>query len=48
MSVDYEPHGATPAQRWRDLWVIRFDGEGRCVAFEEWPFAPGQRDGHER
>ncbi|RDI46336.1 SnoaL-like protein [Nocardia mexicana] len=33
--------------RWRDLWVLRFDAEGRCVWFEEWPFAPGQSDGHE-
>lgn len=47
VSVDYDQGQATPAQRWRDLWVIRFDDDGRCVAFEEWPFAPGQRDGHE-
>jgi SnoaL-like domain len=47
VSVDYDQGPATPAQRWRDLWVIRFDDDGRCVAFEEWPFAPGQRDGHE-
>ena len=47
VSVDYDEGGATPAQRWRDLWVIDFDPDGRCVAFEEWPFAPGQRDGHE-
>jgi SnoaL-like domain len=46
VSVDYDQGQATAAQRWRDLWVIRFD-DGRCVAFEEWPFAPGQRDGHE-
>ena len=32
---------------WRDLWVIRFDDDGRCAAFEEWPFTPGQPDGHE-
>jgi ketosteroid isomerase-like protein len=32
--------------RWRDLWVLRFDADGRCVAFEEWPFAPSQPDGH--
>lgn len=31
---------------WRDLWVLRFDESGRCAAFEEWPFAPGQEDGH--
>jgi hypothetical protein len=33
--------------RWLDLWVLRFDDAGRCTAFEEWPFAPGQADGHE-
>ncbi|MFB4314170.1 nuclear transport factor 2 family protein [Actinomadura sp. 21ATH] len=32
--------------RWRDLWVLRFDIAGRCIRFEEWPFAPGQPDGH--
>ncbi|WP_406232529.1 nuclear transport factor 2 family protein [Nocardia sp. NBC_01009] len=32
--------------RWRDLWVLRFDPDGRCACFEEWPFAPGQPDGH--
>jgi uncharacterized protein (TIGR02246 family) len=32
--------------RWRDLWVLRFDADGRCRAFEEWPFAPDQPDGH--
>ena len=43
--VDYsEPE----AGRWRDLWVLRFDADGRCTEFEEWPFAPGQSDGHER
>ncbi|WP_454855987.1 nuclear transport factor 2 family protein [Promicromonospora soli] len=46
VSVDYgEPGGST--SRWRDLWVLEFDEDGRCVAFEEWPFAPGQPDGHE-
>lgn len=34
--------------RWRDLWVLRFAADGRCAAFEEWPFAPDQPDGHER
>jgi ketosteroid isomerase-like protein len=43
LAVDYErPSGG----RWRDLWVLRFSPDGRCQAFEEWPFAPGQRDGH--
>ena len=32
--------------RWRDLWVLTFDAEGRCASFEEWPFAPRQPDGH--
>jgi ketosteroid isomerase-like protein len=32
--------------RWRDLWVLRFATDGRCCAFEEWPFAPAQPDGH--
>jgi len=27
-------------QEFRDLWVIRFAADGRCSAFEEWPFAP--------
>jgi hypothetical protein len=31
---------------WRDLWVMRFDADGRCATFEEWPFRPGQDDGH--
>jgi uncharacterized protein (TIGR02246 family) len=44
LSVDY--HTAI-GSRWRDLWVLHFDGAGRCARFEEWPFAPGQHDGHE-
>jgi hypothetical protein len=43
LAVDYL--GADTSQ-WRDLWVLRFDPDGRCVAFEEWPFTPGQHDGH--
>jgi ketosteroid isomerase-like protein len=31
---------------WRDLWVLSFADDGRCRAFEEWPFTPGQPDGH--
>ena len=41
--VEYGAHREKP---WRDLWVIRFAEDGRCSSFEEWPFAPGQRDGH--
>jgi len=45
VAVDYGPEpGHGPS--WRDLWVVRFAAGGRCVAFEEWPFAPGQGDGH--
>jgi ketosteroid isomerase-like protein len=40
--VDY----ADNSGRWRDLWVLRFAEDGRCAAFEEWPFAPDQPDGH--
>lgn len=31
-----------PARLYRDLWIIELDGDGRCVAFEEWPFWPEQ------
>ena len=27
---------------YRDLWIIRFADDGRCRAFEEWPYWPGQ------
>ncbi len=38
--VDYDD-----GQRWRDLWLITLDDDGRCTRFEEWPFAPDQDDG---
>jgi hypothetical protein len=28
---------------YRDLWLIEFAADGRCRAFEEWPFSPGQQ-----
>ena len=37
---------AATGNRWRDLWLLRFAEDGRCAAFEEWPFAPDQPDGH--
>jgi SnoaL-like domain len=43
VEVDYL--GDHPS-RWLDLWILRFDADGRCAGFEEWPFAPGQADGH--
>jgi hypothetical protein len=39
-------YGAAGQRPWRDLWVLRFAANGRCSSFEEWPFAPGQPDGH--
>lgn len=39
--VRAEAHYAgPPASEYRDLWIVRFDASGRCVAFEEWPFSP--------
>lgn len=39
-------YGASGNKPWRDLWVLQFTSDGRCSSFEEWPFAPGQPDGH--
>lgn len=35
-------YGDPVGQEYRDLWIIRFAGDGRCRSFEEWPFAPTQ------
>ena len=35
-------YGDPVRQEFRDLWVIRFAADGRCRAFEEWPFWPGK------
>jgi predicted DCC family thiol-disulfide oxidoreductase YuxK len=35
-------YGGPPAREYRDLWVIRFADDRRALAFEEWPFWPGQ------
>jgi uncharacterized protein (TIGR02246 family) len=43
VSVEY---ASADSGSWRDLWVLRFADDGRCAGFEEWPFAPDQRDGH--
>ncbi len=43
--VRVEVEYAATGNRWRDLWVVRFGADGRCAAFEEWPFAPDQPDG---
>ena len=33
-------YGEPTREEWRDLWIIRFAADGRCAAFEEWPFSP--------
>lgn len=43
VDVDYDD----PPRQWRNLWVMVFAPGGRCSRFEEWPFRPGQPDGHE-
>jgi ketosteroid isomerase-like protein len=39
LKVDY---AGPPVREYRDLWIMRFDRSGRCLAFEEWPFWPAQ------
>jgi ketosteroid isomerase-like protein len=34
--------GYASGAEYRDLWIVRFAADGRCCAFEEWPFWPGQ------
>jgi hypothetical protein len=36
-------YGNPTARHYRDLWIVTLNPEGRCTAFEEWPFFPGQR-----
>lgn len=43
VDVEYGSSG----RAWRNLWVLAFSTGGRCSRFEEWPFAPGQADGHQ-
>lgn len=33
-------YGDPVEEEWRDLWIVRFADDGRCRAFEEWPFSP--------
>jgi ketosteroid isomerase-like protein len=39
IDVDY---GDPPHSSYRDIWIVTLDDDGRCTAFEEWPFFPGQ------
>ena len=33
------------SRRYRNLWLVRLDGEGRCTSFEEWYWAQPPPDG---
>ena len=35
-------YGDPVTLRFRDLWIVTLGEDGRCTAFEEWPFFPGQ------
>lgn len=35
-------YGNPLARMYLDLWIVTLDRHGRCTAFEEWPFFPGQ------
>jgi ketosteroid isomerase-like protein len=35
-------YGDPVTQEYRDLWIMRFAGDGRCREYEEWPFWPNQ------
>jgi ketosteroid isomerase-like protein len=35
-------YGDPPARHYRDLWIVTLGPDGRCKAFEEWPFFPDQ------
>lgn len=35
-------YAGPPARIYRDLWIVSVEADGRCSAFEEWPFFPGQ------
>ena len=42
MEVEY---GEPINRSYRDIWIVTLDGDGRCTAFEEWPFWPPGTDG---
>jgi ketosteroid isomerase-like protein len=33
-------YGDPVHQEYRDLWILKFGGDGRCTWFEEWPYWP--------
>lgn len=38
-------YGDPVSRTYRDLWIVKLDKRGRCVAFEEWPFWPSEAEG---
>lgn len=38
-------YGEPRPHLYRDLWIVELDRDGRCTAFEEWPFWPPGSDG---
>jgi ketosteroid isomerase-like protein len=40
-----EVHYHATNNEFRDLWIMQFAGDGRCDAFEEWPFSPPEPSG---
>ena len=38
-----EVHYGDSREQFRDLWIMHFAVDGRCEAFEEWPFSPARR-----
>ncbi len=35
-------YGELRPAEYLDLWIVKLDADGRCHAFEEWPYWPGQ------
>jgi hypothetical protein len=35
-------YGDPGGREYRDLWLVRFAGDGRAREFEEWPYWPGR------
>lgn len=35
-------YGEPQPADYRDLWIVELGADGRCRAFEEWPYWPGQ------
>ena len=42
LEVEYT---APKYRHYRDIWIVTLDPDGRCTAFEEWPFWPPGTEG---